>query len=89
MRWDAEKTRMASMRTFNHQEKARESAEQIRSQRLQDLLEKAPKIIEDMRRAAAKQMDEMEKLTTSAREMLQETKQLLQQIKEQIKIFPS
>jgi len=70
------------MKTIEAQEKAREAAEQVRQsliERMQTFVEEVPQIIEELRRAAAKQLREMEKISGSANEMFLATKRMLQE----------
>ena len=70
------------MKNIDAQEKTREVAEQLRQSlidRIQNFVEEVPQIIEEVRRAAAKQLEEMEKISRSANEMFLATQQMLQE----------
>ena len=91
----AEKTRQAaetirweSMNQIQALERARESAELMHSSlldRIQNYIEQMPKIIDDFKRAAANQLEEMEKISASAQEMLQAAQEMIQKASKQKK----
>ncbi len=75
------------MKEIGLEEQARQLAEEAREAsagHLQKFILEGPQIIEDMRRAAARQWEETEKISASAREMLQVAQQILHKALEQM-----
>ena len=87
MRRESDRLRLDLMKIMEAQEKAREAADKVRqtiSDQVKVFMEEAPKIVEDLRRAAAKQWEEAERVSDSAREMLRVGQQILQKALEQM-----
>jgi hypothetical protein len=54
------------------------------SERFQKFVEEGPQIIEDLRRAAAEELEVMKNVSESAKEMLNTAQQMLQKAREQM-----
>ena len=70
------------------QERGREIAELMHSSlmdRVQNYIEQIPQIMEELRRTVANQLEEMEKISASAKEMLQATQKMIQKASKQRK----
>ena len=75
------------MKNFEAQERTRELADEVRQSlvdRFQRFIEEAPQIIEDLRRTAAKQLEEMELISRSGNDKLQQMQEMFQKALEQI-----
>ncbi len=85
IRRTAENLRQAAMLGMESQERRRESAELLRVGRIRKLIEGSHQSIVNVHRETAKLLDDMEKMSQSAKDILHAMEEMLQKVSEQIK----